>query len=323
MRKTVIFLMGLMTAIIFAVPVSAALYKYIDNRGIVRYTDNIETVPERYRSQITSPAPAVPKAPALEPPTVKPPTVEPPTVEPPTVEPPAEVVAAPEPGPYIEEAVAEPEVVTPVPTQPSVAVTEPEPYAEETVREETAIAPPRVEPAIDREEPPKPHRISTDTEEVRQEDPTIEMTAAHEPEPASLPEPEPYIEATVTEEVAAVPPPVEPVADSTAPPAPVETAYLIPAHKPEHPVDADITLLLEERKTLLGKKETLDKIFLSLAAERKTLEVSRAGMRDEQSIQKYNKNVLRLNERIQRFKKEETALRDEIERYNAMITKKQ
>lgn len=293
MRRTVIFLMGMMTAVLFAVPVSAALYKYVDSRGIVRYADNLEAVPERYRSQVAPPAPAVLEAPA----------VKPPAVTPPAVEAPAKIVAAPKTGPSIEEAAIEPEVVTPEPAQPSVAITEPEP----PVTKKVVIAPAPVKPVAETIAP-EPRVVSSDTKAVPKKEPSVEIIAA--PIPANaLPETEPHVAETVKEAVVT--------------PAPVETAYQVPEQRPDHPVDADIAQLLEERKTLLEKKEALDNTFLSLAAERKAIEASRAGLRDEKSIRQYNENALRLNERIQRFKREETALRDKIEGYNALITKKQ
>ncbi len=51
-----------------AIPTSAEIYKYIDDNGIIHYTDNLTTIPSEYRSQLeqqvkkTAPAPA----PAIE-----------------------------------------------------------------------------------------------------------------------------------------------------------------------------------------------------------------------------------------------------------------
>jgi len=297
MKRTVLFLMGMMTAVIFALPASAELYKYIDNRGIVRYTDNLETVPERYRSQIAIPATATPEKPAVS--------------EKPVAAPPAGIVKAPEPGPSIEAAAAEPEIVTPAPREPSIAVAEPAPYVAEPVTKEIIVAAPvPVEPAVEKEAPPEPRLIITDIEDVREEEPAV-VTAAREPAPelSPLPEPEPFVDEPETVAKKAV-----------VTPTPVETAYLVPDTAPDQ-LDIDIAMLMDKRKTLLDQKESLDKTFLSLLAEKKALEMERSGIRDKNNIQKYNENVMSLNEKIKCFKEEDAALRDEIEYYNALITR--
>ena len=308
MRKIVLFLTGMMTVVILALPASAELYKYIDNRGIVRYTDSLDAVPERYRSQIAAPAPEKPAV-----------------AEKPSPEPPVRTVKAPESGPSIAAPVAKPEIVTPKPEEPSIAAEKPMPaapekpaVAEKPIPEPVAkkvvitTAVPE-EPVVEKKTPTTPVMPITDTEKSRKKEPAV-VTAAREPapEPSALPKPEPFVDETKT------------AAEETfVSPAPVETAYLVPDTTPEPPPDADIVILMEKRKSLLDQKTALDKTFHLLLAEKKALEAERTRVRDKTSIRKYNENVIRLNERIKGFKEEDTALRDEIEYYNKLISQAQ
>jgi len=47
-------------------------YRYVDDQGVVHYTDRIEAVPEKYRSQFASPPPPRPPAPQSVPPAAPP-----------------------------------------------------------------------------------------------------------------------------------------------------------------------------------------------------------------------------------------------------------
>jgi hypothetical protein len=298
MRKIVLFLTGMIAVVILALPASAELYKYIDNRGIVRYTDNLDAVPERYRSQIAAPAPEKPAV-----------------AEKPIPEPPARAVKAPEPGPSIAAPVAKPEIVVPKPKEPAIATEKPMPAAPERPAVAEKPAPPPPARAVKAPEPGPSIAAPVAKPEIvtpKQKKPAV-VTAAREPapEPSTLPKPEPVIDETKA------------AAEETfVTPAPVETAHLVPDTTPEPP-DADIVILMEKRKSLLDQKEALDKTFYLLLAEKKALEAERTGVHDKISIRKYNENVIRLNERIKGFKKEDTALRDEIEYYNKLISQAQ
>jgi hypothetical protein len=289
MRKTLFFLMGMMIIVVFAVPASGKLYKYIDNRGIVRYADDIEAVPERYRSQITPPAPAEPERAAVRPPAPEPTAKKP----------------EPAPGPKI----AAPEKPTQAPISTTV-VEKPDikPPADVRIPEKAAAVAPATGPMIA-------------TEPTAPSPPPEPKTAAGKP--ASIPEPVIAAKTSVPEPELKIDVEKPAIEETVIIDPPITTARVAPDLTPAPPTDADISALLDKQSQLLEKKKALDKTFLSLQTEKQALVASRDQMRDAQSIQQYNNNVSRLNEKIQRFKTEETALRTEILRYNTLIRQKQ
>jgi hypothetical protein len=301
MRKTLLFLMGVMIIVVFAIPASGKLYKYIDNRGIVRYADDLETVPERYRSQITPPPPAEPERPAVTP-------QAPETTAKKPVPAPGPIIAAPE-----------------KPTQASASTTVVEkpgikPPADVRTPEKAAAVAPAPGPMIVTESAapsPAPEPEAAPGKPALVTEPETAGKPAFIPEPeiaAKTSAPEPQLKIDVEKPV---------IKETVITDPPITTARVAPDLTPAPPVDSDISALLDRQSQLLEKKKALDKTFLSLQTEKQALMASRDQMRDAQSIQQYNKNVSQLNEKIQRFKTEETALRNEIVRYNTLIGQKQ
>lgn len=73
------------------------------------------------------------------------------------------------------------------------------------------------------------------------------------------------------------------------------------------------------QKTLLEKRDALNRKFEQLAAEKERIESARKTMTAEADIALLNDQIQKINENIRRFKKEEKRFIAEIERYNASL----
>ena len=86
----------------------------------------------------------------------------------------------------------------------------------------------------------------------------------------------------------------------------------------EEDENLELARLQTTRISLAEKKEALNKTFLRLMEEKKTLE-DNVNEDDEKSVLEYNKKVKRLNIKIKQYKNEKKRLQAKIEEYNETI----
>lgn len=278
-----------------AVPAWSELYQYKDQNGITRLTDNIYSVPVKYRSQLEAYSEIeglsgkmkiqplekkVPRQTVAEK-TIVPKTDQPlpatgekksiPPAVPPANAPPVIIVA-----PSVEKS----RTVTTLETKPAP---EPAPDAPEKIARNPVVEPEKVAPVIDKK--------------------TVAETKKPEPE-----HPEPKAEIKIVQKT------------DHSPPANKEREMKTRGRKTITEKDESLKLvhLQTTRKSLAEKKEALNKQFLRLMEEKQALEDS-VNEDDEKSVLEYNKKVKRLNIKIKQYKNEKKRLQAKIEEYNETI----
>ncbi len=87
-------------------------------------------------------------------------------------------------------------------------------------------------------------------------------------------------------------------------------------------IDADAEAMADlkaMREDLMTRKNKLQARFETLLKEKQELETLKNRMADEESVQEYNENVKSLNDKIKSYKEDENNLKAEIEQYNQSI----
>ncbi|MBS3809167.1 MAG: hypothetical protein KGY38_03295 [Desulfobacterales bacterium] len=75
------------------------------------------------------------------------------------------------------------------------------------------------------------------------------------------------------------------------------------------------------RKTLLQKKENLDRQYKALIKERQKLKNSANDLGTEEKIEAYNQRVRQLNKKIRSFRQKRSKLESEIREFNSSVNK--